>query len=189
MSQIILVRPGQTDFDCQHRVQGSLNLPLNESGHREVEQLLAALVDRDISLILSGPCDPSYGTAEILAQKLDVPFKSLEGLRNLGQGLWEGLEVDEVRRKFPTVYRRWEESPADVTIPNAEPIENAIERMEKVLKKYIKKNRNLLIVAGEPMATLIACSVEGHELCLPATCPSTNRCEIQVLQQPAGKAV
>jgi len=183
MSQIFLVRPGQTDFDCQERVKGSLDLPLNEGGFREVESLLESLGEHEIDLILSGPCDPSHRTAEIIAQKLDVPFKTIEQLRNLNQGLWEGLEIDEVKRKFPTVYKHWEDAPLDVSVPNGEPIQQAIKRVEKILKKYARKDKQLLIVAAEPLATLIECCVEKRKVSLHHQAETTRRCELQELHQ------
>lgn len=181
MSEILLVRPGQTDFDVQHRVQGSLDLPLNETGYREVEALATELAQMEIDLILSGPNDPSSGTAEILANKLDIPHKTCEGLRNLSQGLWEGLEIDEVKRKFPSVYKHWEDAPTEVSIPNAESASEAKLRIEKVLRKYARKVPRVLIVAADPLATLVACLVEGRKLCLQQPVSKKERCHVQVL--------
>ncbi|MCG6155666.1 histidine phosphatase family protein [Rubinisphaera margarita] len=188
MCQIFLVRPGQTDYDCQHRVQGSLDLPLNEDGFREVESLIDCLGDREIDLILTGPSDPSYGTAQILSEKLDVPLKSTELLRNLNQGLWEGLEIDEVRRKFPTIYKHWEDAPNEVLIPNAEPIQEALKRIDKLLKKYARKDRQILIVAQEPLATMFACCAEGRKVSLHHQADTTKRCELQSLHVPGKPA-
>ena len=183
MCQILLVRPGQTDFDCQDRVQGSLDLPLNHSGQQEVADLAGSLKDQSIDLILSGPSSPSLATAQVLAESLDLPHKSCEGLKNVSQGLWEGLEIVEVKRKFPSVYKHWKESPGEVSIPNAEPTSEAKKRIEKVLKKYEKKKLMILIVAAEPLASLIACIVEGRKLCLTKHETTTDRCQVQALQQ------
>lgn len=185
MSQILLVRPGQTDFDLQHRVQGSLDLPLNEVGFQEVGALVLQLQGEQLDLILSGPNEPACGTAEILAEKLDVPHKTCDGLRNLGQGLWEGLEIDEVKRKFPSVYRHWEDCPSEVSIPQAEPTNQAISRVEKVLKKYTRKMPKVLIVATEPLATLVACVVEGRKVCLQKPAAPPTRCQIEILKSPS----
>ncbi|HCS50828.1 histidine phosphatase family protein [Rubinisphaera sp.] len=183
MCKIFLVRPGQTDYDSQHRVQGSLNLPLNEGGFREVEALIESLADQEIDLILSGPNEPSHSTAEIISEKLDVPFKSSDLLRNVSQGIWEGLEVDEVKRKFPTVYRHWEDAPLEVAIPNAEPIEAAVKRVTKLMKQYGRKDKQILIVAPEPLATLIACNVEGRKVCLHHHPQDIKRCKLQTLHR------
>ncbi|MCA8983255.1 MAG: histidine phosphatase family protein [Planctomycetaceae bacterium] len=182
MPQILLVRPGQTDFDLQKRVQGSLDLPMNEVGYQEVQGLIQQLSGYPIDFILSGPNEPGQETAELLAEKLSVVHKTCEGLRNLGQGLWEGLEIDEVKRKFPSVYKHWEEAPHEVSIPHAEPVQEAIQRVEKVLKKYSRKASTVLIVANEPLATLVACVVEGRKLCLQKPPAARERCHVQILK-------
>ncbi len=181
MSKILLVRPGQTDFDAQHRIQGALDLPLNEQGCQEVADLVEKLAQHNIDLILSGPHNPSFGTAEILADRLEIPHKTCEGLRNLKQGLWEGLEVDEVKRMFPSVYRHWEDSPTEVSVPQAEPAQAAAERVEKVLKKYSRKASTVLIVAADPLASLIVCIAEGRKICLQAVTTQKERCYVQPL--------
>ncbi len=183
MCQILLVRPGQTDFDSQNRVQGGLDLPLNETGRQEVAILASSLQDQSIELILSGPCNPALETAQIIAESLDVPHKISKKLKNVNQGLWEGLELDEVKRKFPSIYRHWEESPAEVSIPNAEPTEEVTKRIEKVLKKYAKKKTTILVVAAEPLASMIACIVEGREPCLLQAEKIADRCQVQTLHK------
>ncbi len=183
MCQILLVRPGQTDFDNQNRIQGGLDLPLNEAGRQEVAILASSLQDQQIDLILSGPCNPALETAQIIAETLDVPHKASKKLKNVNQGLWEGLELNEVKRKYPSIYRHWKESPTDVSIPNAEPTDEVTKRIEKVLKKYVKKKTTILIVAAEPLASLIACIVEGRKLCLLQPGKSADRCQVQTLHQ------
>jgi phosphoserine phosphatase len=37
MRDVILIRPGWTDFDEQDRIQGSLELPLSARGQEQVE--------------------------------------------------------------------------------------------------------------------------------------------------------
>jgi probable phosphoglycerate mutase len=43
MSTAILIRPGETDFDQQSRIQGGLDLPLSETGRQQVRELIAAV--------------------------------------------------------------------------------------------------------------------------------------------------
>ena len=43
MLQIVLVRPGSTEYDAQERIQGTLDVPLNEQGNTEVAQVIHEL--------------------------------------------------------------------------------------------------------------------------------------------------
>ena len=40
MDQILLIRPGTTEYDQQGRVQGTLDIPLCEDGRQEVEAMV-----------------------------------------------------------------------------------------------------------------------------------------------------
>ena len=161
MCKIILVRPGRTDFDDQNRIQGSLDLPLNESGIREVAEIVELLRESEIDLILTSSVDPARTTAETLGMELDIPVKECSGLENLKQGLWEGLEESEVQRMYCKAYRTWKDSPESVCPPEGETMESARSRICKTLKKPLKKKNCIAIIAAEPLASLIKSVVVG----------------------------
>jgi len=60
-----------------------------------------------IETIYCGPCQSACQTATALADALDLKLKKIDGLRNMDQGLWQGLLVEDVKRKQPKVFRQW----------------------------------------------------------------------------------
>lgn len=161
MSTVVLIRPGCTDFDEQKRIQGSLELPLSPRGETQLEKVIAALRDVPVETVLTGPCDPCRATGNALAESLDVPHKEKAGLSNLDQGLWQGMSVAEIRRKFPRVYKQWEDAPETVCPPEGETIAEAVERLQAALKKPLKKYDTFAVVASEPLASLVSCTLRG----------------------------
>lgn len=157
MVQIILIRPGATDYDDEQRIQGTLDIPLNDHGDAEVARVIDDLSDRSIEAVYSPSCEPANQTAETIAQALGIKHKKLNGLHNLNHGLWQGMKVDEVRRKHPKVYRQWQEQPESVCPPQGEMLEQAEKRMRAALAKIIKKHKQgtVALVASEPMASLV----------------------------------
>src|SRR3990172_7488346 len=109
MVQILLIRPGTTEYDQQGRVQGTLDIPLCEDGRQEVAAMVAKLRDQPISAIYTSPCQSAAQTAEALGTALDMKIKTLDKLQNLNHGLWQGMLVEEVKTKQPKVYRQWQE--------------------------------------------------------------------------------
>jgi len=162
MSTVVLVRPGCTDFDDQKRIQGSLELPLNDRGQSQLTKVIAALRDQPVEAVLSGSSEPCASVAAAIASTLGVKHKARDDLRNLDQGLWQGLSVDEVRRKFPSVFRQWEEAPETVCPPNGETTTDALERLAGVLKKPLKKYGCFAVVASEPFASLVSFTLRGQ---------------------------
>jgi broad specificity phosphatase PhoE len=168
MSTVVLVRPGCTDFDDQKRIQGSLELPLNERGQSQLEKVVDALRELPVEAVLTGPCDPCRLTAKRVADVLQISLKEKKGLVNLDHGLWQGMSVGEVRRKFPKAFKQWEDAPETVCPPEGETIAEALERIAAALKKPLKKYDTFAVVASEPLASLVSCTLRGtppDEIC------------------------
>ena len=157
MLKIILVRPGACDFIDQARIQGTLDVPLNEHGKGEVAQLTKDLAGHEISAVYCSICQPAQDTAMAIAEALDVKLKTLRGMQNLNHGLWQGMLIDEVKRKQPTVYRQWQEQPESVRPPEGEMVGEAAERVDRVIDKLLKRHRQgaIALVVPEPLATLV----------------------------------
>jgi probable phosphoglycerate mutase len=157
MLKIILVRPGACDFVDQARIQGTLDVPLNEHGIGEVAQLAKELAGHGISALYCSICQPAQGTAAAMAHALDIKLKTLRGMQNLNHGLWQGMLIDEVKRKQPTVYRQWQDQPESVRPPEGETLAEAAQRVDRVLDKLLKRHREGVIglVVPEPLATLV----------------------------------
>ena len=183
MPQVILIRPGCTDFDDQNRIQGSIELPLNQKGQEQLQEVVDRLRDTPMEVIYSSPAQPARCTAEAIAAELGVPVKLKDELRNLDQGLWEGLQVDEVRFKYPKVFRQWQESPETICPPEGETIPEAVERVREVLRKPIRRIDCFGVVVSEPLATLLYCALTGRKLEMPE--PACRRPHMEIIDVAA----
>ena len=77
------------------------------------------------------------------------------------EGLWQGLKVDEIRRKHPKVFKQWQESPQAICPPGGETLTEAVARVRKALEKPLKKKGRLAVVAADPLAAIICAVVRG----------------------------
>jgi broad specificity phosphatase PhoE len=181
MTQVVLIRPGATVYDEQNRVQGILDIPLSDRGRAEVAQLAEKLAEplngqgqgqpdgqgeghgqghgHELTALYCGPGESVVRTAEIVGKVLGLRPKRIDDLRNLDQGLWQGLQRDEIKRRNLKVFRQWLDDPVTVCPPQGETVENALERIKSALKPLIRRHQDETIglVVGEPLAQLIAC--------------------------------
>ena len=158
MVQILLIRPGTTEYDQQGRVQGTLDIPLCEDGRQEVHAMVDELQTQPIDAIYCSPNQSAQQTAEALGAKLDLKAKTIDQLHNLDHGLWQGMLVADVKMKQPKVYRQWQEQPETVCPPQGETISITKQRVQAVLAKLTKKHKAgalLAVVAPEPLASVI----------------------------------
>ena len=156
MVQIVLIRPGSTDYDVQERILGSLDIPLNERGLAEVAATVEQVRDKGMEMIFAPVSQPSLQTAEVIAKALKIKLKKVERLENLNQGLWQGMLVEDVRHKQPKVYRQWQEQPENVCPPDGEMLGQADDRVRNAIVKLLKRRKEGVIglVLPEPLLSL-----------------------------------
>ncbi len=166
MLQIVLIRPGCTDYDLQGRIQGNLDVPLNEQGSAEVARIAEEIRGLGIETLYAACCEPAGEAGKIIAEAVGVKCRKLERMQNLNQGLWQGMLIEDVRLKQPKVYRQWQEHPENVCPPEGEMLAAAAERVEAAMTKLLKRHKEgvIAIVAPEPLASLIRQFVNQGEL-------------------------
>jgi probable phosphoglycerate mutase len=166
MLSIVLIRPGSTDYDVQQRIQGSLDIPLNEQGTIEAAQLAEVLRDKNIQALYAPVSQPSLQTGQIIAKALGIKLRKIERMENLNQGLWQGMLIEDVRRKQPKVYRQWQEQPENVCPPEGEMLGDADDRVRAAFTKLLKRNKEgvIGIILPEPLRSLARRFIIHEEL-------------------------
>ena len=169
MVKIALIVPGATDYDSQKRIQGSLNIPLNDQGQQEVARMADELRPLNLEMICSSDCEPALETATLLAERLGLKLKKLENMQNICYGLWQGMLVDEVKHRQPKVYRQWQEQPESMCPPDGETLAEAKERVHHCLARLVKKYKQhkeitIGVVVPEPLASLVRVQLAQGEL-------------------------
>jgi probable phosphoglycerate mutase len=109
---LTLVRHGETDWNRDRRIQGSTDIPLNDTGRAQArdaatllrEQLRldsAALDGHPRPIVVSSDLSRARETAEIIAAELDLPApRAYPALRERAYGDAEGLDADEFIRRW-----------------------------------------------------------------------------------------
>jgi broad specificity phosphatase PhoE len=163
MCQVVLIRAGATLYDEQNRVQGVLDIPLSESGQGEVTRMAQKLAQSvngtPLSALYCGPGESVIRTAEIVGKALAIRPKRIDDFRNLDQGLWQGLQIEEIRRRNTKLFRQWIDDPATICPPQGETFESAMARIKAAFRPLLKRHHDETIglVVGEPLATMVVC--------------------------------
>jgi broad specificity phosphatase PhoE len=157
MLQIALIRPGTTDYDVEGRIQGTLDIPLNEQGLADAAQIAEQLRGKEVEVLYAPTSEPARHTVEIVGEALGVKVKKLNKMQNLNHGLWQGMLVDDVQHKQPKVYRQWLEQPENVCPPEGEMLGEAEERVRAAMTKLLKKHKEgaIGVCVPEPLLSLV----------------------------------
>lgn len=170
-ARVLLIRPGATEFDDQGRIKGNLDMPMSERGQRQVRSLAEEIAEFPLKTIYTAPCESARETAEQLAANRSgrgrsATIKVIESFRNIDHGLWHGKLIDELKRNHPRLYRQGQDCPTDICPPNGESIREAKLRVEKAVRKVLRKSGDevVTIVIPDPMAWVVESLLTGEEL-------------------------
>lgn len=162
---VVLIRSGLSDWDLCGRLVGQADLPLGDDGLEAVASASGALDGATLSTILHGPDQCSVATAEAYARVTGGKLKRVDGFEDVDLGLWEGLLRADLEEKFPKAFRRWEEEPGDVIVPEGEPLVEAQARLVSAMGRSLEKLRSPdpgVGVVLRPMSYgLVRCWVSG----------------------------
>jgi phosphoserine phosphatase len=157
MIEIYIIRPGCTAFDEAGRIKGSLDLPLSEYGQEQAKQLALSLQGVHMDCLFVAPCASAIESAERIAERNFCRQKTLECLRNLDHGLWQGKLMSEIKRLQPTFYRQFQENPIQICPPSGETVQEALNRLQPHLNRLLQRHEGGTIgfLAPEPLASIL----------------------------------
>ncbi|MET0318796.1 MAG: histidine phosphatase family protein, partial [Rhodococcus fascians] len=72
MTFLALVRHGETDWNLHGRLQGSSDIPLNDTGRAQAREAVYELSDHSWDLLVSSPLSRAAETADIIGSHLGI---------------------------------------------------------------------------------------------------------------------
>lgn len=156
MKRVILVRHGETDWNREDRIQGGLDIPLNELGRKQAKDIALKLANTLIDYIFSSKLSRAYETAIEIAKHHGLKVLTDSRLDELRQGEWEGMKTSKARALYPHLYSRWEKDPTSVKPPGGESVKETFERTANFLTEEILcREGTVVIVAHKVINALI----------------------------------
>lgn len=107
-TRIIAVRHGETDWNAGARIQGKLDIALNDKGRWQAHQAAQSLAaDELVTAVYSSDLARAHATASAIAQAFELEVTSDKRLRERDFGAYEGQTFDEIERAWPAETTRW----------------------------------------------------------------------------------
>lgn len=122
-TRVFLIRHGQTAWNAALRMQGQLDIPLNEVGHRQAAQLAQALAGERLAAIYSSDLQRAVQTAQALAASTGMVVSTNADLRERCFGNFEGHTYAEIESRWPIDSARWRRREPGFGPPGGESLE------------------------------------------------------------------
>ena len=147
---LYLLRHGQTDWNLQKRLQGQIDIPLNDTGRQMAKDAAVKFHNIRYDVCWCSPLIRARETADLFLQGRDVPIRYDDRIKEIGLGDYEGIYIADIQPG----------TPIDLAInhPNDAIAEGGIETwamvderiasfMEEVLKPELQAGKDVLVVA------------------------------------------
>jgi broad specificity phosphatase PhoE len=144
-----IFRHGETDFNKEGYFQGQgIDLPLNSHGKAQAKELVLALKDIPIEIVISSPLIRAEATGSYIAKDKNISLEIEDDLKEGNFGIAEGWKKDKFAKEFPEEYERWRSlSLMDFALPGGETRNKILFRAFRVLNKMLKTPYSHIAVA------------------------------------------
>ena len=133
MTELIVIRHGETDWNRQQRFQGQIDVPLNALGQTQAQRLAQRMAREHVDALWSSDLLRAHATAEAVAQALDLSTRTEPLWREQSFGILEGLDVPTIRREHAPLWSQWLRYDADYALPGGESVREFHARVMRAL--------------------------------------------------------
>jgi broad specificity phosphatase PhoE len=167
MTELWLVRHGQTDWNLQGRYQGQADPPLNETGLAQADRAAEVLAGGRYAAVYSSDLERARVTAEAIGRRLGMAVRIDPRLREINQGAWEGLLVTEIQERYPVEWEVRQRDRLNFRAPGGgESVQDVAARIWAAVDDLAARHPHeslILVSHGLALATIL-CRVQGLPL-------------------------
>ena len=138
---IYVVRHGETEWNAINKVLGRTDIPLNDRGIEQAEEMARSLKDIKIDVFLCSPLSRARQTADAISGETGMPYKTDDRLIEHDFGIFEGVNrFDEGYQNAKREYF--------VRYPGGESFFDLAARVYPLIKELEGKNALLVTHGG-----------------------------------------
>ncbi|PKO37518.1 MAG: histidine phosphatase family protein [Betaproteobacteria bacterium HGW-Betaproteobacteria-4] len=168
-TQICLVRHGETEWNAERRIQGQIDIGLNETGQRQALAAGRWLKPAGIVALYSSDLKRAWTTAQAIGAELGLVPAPVPEMRERRYGVFEGLTYDEAKAVHPDGYAAFEGRNANYDFENGESLVAMFARVTGKLKELAARHpgETIAIVLHGGVLDIINRFVRGNALEAP----------------------
>ena len=159
MTQLILIRHGQTQWNLEGRWQGQADPSLNAFGRAQAQRAALELRDAGLDHLYSSDLRRAMETAHIIGTELGLAVHADARLREINLGRWQGMLSTDIQARYPDEFRSWHTSPLTSRPPDGEDLHTLAARVLEAISEiaYRHAGQRIGVVAHElPIAVALA---------------------------------
>jgi len=163
MTEINLIRHGETDWNVEEIFRGQADIQLNEIGTKQAQLVSSYLRNTPIEAVYSSPLKRALKTAEMIADPHNIDVMASNELIDLDYGEWQGLPHEVVKNKYETLYQEWMKTPHLVRIPKGESLGDIRKRAVSLIEQVVAEHEGstVALVSHRVILKVLICALLG----------------------------
>ncbi len=164
VTEIYLVRHGETDWNRAQRLQGTIDTPLNSIGVAQAHHLAERFRSVAVAVVVTSPLERARGTARAIARRSHSAFVVDPLLAELDHGSWAGLTLPTIARMSPTAVTNSQLQPEALDVSGGETLAAAYDRASAVLRRLVAASpaAPVVVVSHGVINALLICAAAGN---------------------------
>lgn len=157
---LYFVRHGETEWNVKKKIQGKTDIPLNEKGVEQARCLADQLKKEHLNIgrVYTSPQLRALQTAQIAAEALGAECITLNGLREMDMGDWEGLDWKTIEENYGEIYYHWDSHRRYTKTPHGESYHEVLERTLQTLSELLEfEAQDALVVSHSAVLMALRC--------------------------------
>lgn len=169
MTELWLVRHGQTDWNLTGRWQGQASHApgLNDTGHAQALAVRDQVKDISFTAIYCSDLLRARQTAELIAAPLGLSVTLDARLREINLGAWEGMLSSDIEAQYPReLEEHSQNNPFHARAPQGESPRDVAERVTAAVDEIASQHPDdaVLIVSHGVSLAVILCHAQGIQM-------------------------
>lgn len=187
-TRIIAVRHGETAWNVDTRIQGSLNIALNERGREQALHTAQALRAHKIAALYCSDLWRAHDTAVAIGEACLLQAIPKEGLRERLFGVFEGKTAHEIELLWPDLAQRWQQREPDFCPQGGESLRTFRDRIVECVTRLAQQHvgEQIVIVSHGGVNDILYRAAAGFDLQTPRTWSLGNAQINHLLWTPQG---
>lgn len=187
-TRIIAIRHGETAWNVDTRIQGQLDIGLNETGRQQARRVAQALTGEPIQAIYSSDLSRAWDTARAIADATGQTLQAHAGLRERGFGVFQGKTFAEIEAAWPDQARRWRKRDPQWAPEGGESLLDVRERITRTAAELAARHQGeqIVLVAHGGVMDALYRAATGQDLQAPRSWELGNAAINRLLWTPDG---
>ena len=187
-TRILAIRHGETAWNQDNRIQGQIDIPLNDTGHWQAARTAQALREEAVDAVYASDLSRAAQTAQAIADALGHRVQHHSGLRERHFGECQGVRWSELETQHPEVVAQWRARVPDYAPPGGESLLVLRARVQAAFSELAARHlgQQIVVVAHGGVLDIVYRWAARVDLQAPRTWALGNAAIHRLLWTPEG---